>query len=274
MTGIDHKDRLLLLHAALDGELDAAGAIEIERALATDQELVTEYGRLVALRKAIRVHAPREVAPASLRVRVLAAALDAQTPRRKITANAWRNPPSWRGFAAAIAATVAVTIGLQNFIATIGAPDAVTQEVVFGHMRGQISNQPFDVASSDRHTVKPWLAARLPIAAMVVDLAGNGYPLLGGRIDIVGGNPAATLVYKRHEHLISITELRTNISDYPAIPKRRSLDGYPVIVWSDSERAYAAVSDIAPAELDAFVAAFRQAVARERGDGSAPEPLK
>jgi anti-sigma factor RsiW len=274
MTGLDHEDRVLLLNAALDGELDAAGAIKMERALAADQELATEYGRLEALRKAIRVHAPRENAPASLRARALTAVGDAQTPRRKATTTAWRDPPSWRSFGAAIAATAAVTIGLQNLIASNGAPDAATQAIVFAHMRGQIASQPFDIASSDRHTVKPWLAARLPIAAMVVDLADDGFPLLGGRIDIVEGNPAATLVYKRHEHLISITELRTNIADYPATPKRRALDGYWVIIWSDSERAYAAVSDILPSELDAFVAAFRWAVAKERGNLGAPDHAK
>jgi anti-sigma factor RsiW len=90
----------------------------------------------------------------------------------------------------------------------------------------------------------------------------------------VAGAAAPTLVYKRREHLISVTELSSDVGDYPTAPKRRALDGYPVIVWSDGERAYAAVSDLAPAELDAFVAAFRQAVARERGDAGAPETAK
>jgi anti-sigma factor RsiW len=274
MTSLDREDRLLLLHAALDGELDAAGAIEMERMLAADPELAAEYARLAALRKAVRGHAPREEAPASLRARVLAAVEDAQTPQLKTPPNTWRDPPSWRSFAAAIAATVVLTIGLTHLVATIGPLDTEIQAIVSAHMRSQISGQPVDVISSDRHKVKPWLASKLPVAAIVVDLAGDGFPLLGGRIDVVAGAAAPTLVYKRHEHLISVTELRANVSDYPTTPKRRALDGYPVIVWSDGERAYAAVSDLAPVELDAFVAAFRQAVARERGDAGAPETAK
>ena len=98
-------------------------------------------------------------------------------------------------------------------------------------MRAQISGQPVDVVSSDRHTVKPWLAGKLPVTAMVVDLAPEGFELLGGRIDIVGGNPAPTLVYKHRQHLVSVTQLRANIADYPATPRRKTLDGYPVAIW-------------------------------------------
>jgi anti-sigma factor RsiW len=267
MSDPDRDDRLLLLHAALDGELDAAGVIDMERKLAADADLAAEYARLAALRRAIGAHAPREQAPASLRMRALSIIADETPPivRIETAKKNWRQPPSWRGFATAMAATAVVTLGLQHLVATIVAPDAATQAIVSAHMRSQISGQPIDVASSDRHTVKPWLASKLPVSAVVVDLAGEGFPLLGGRIDIVAGAAAPTLVYKRREHLISVTELRRNIGDYPATPQRRTLDGYPVLRWSDGERAYEVVSDLAPAELDAFVAAFRQAAAKETG---------
>jgi anti-sigma factor RsiW len=182
--------------------------------------------------------------------------------------------PSWRIFAAAIAATIVAKLGLDRLIVTVGAPDAATQAIVSAHMRAQISGQPVDVASNDRHTVKPRLAGKLPMAPGVVDLAGLGFPLLGGRIDIVAGVGVPTLVYKRREHLISVTEPRANIGDYRATPQRRALDGYSVVRWSDPDRAYEAVSDLAPAELDNLVAVFRQAVARERGDAVAPESTK
>jgi anti-sigma factor RsiW len=210
----DREDRSLMLHAALDGELD----IEMERALAADRNLAAEYARLEALRQAIRTQAPRERAPEALRARIIAAAGSSEADARHLTLDTRiLKRPSWRTFAAAIAATIVVAVGVQNLISTTGSPDEATLAVVAGHMRGQISGQPVDVASSDRHTVKPWLAGKLPVAAMVVDLAPEGFELLGGRIDIVGG------------------------------------------------RAYAAVSDFAPMELDAFVAAFRKAAAKERG---------
>ncbi len=269
MTSADYQDRSILLHAALDNELDAAGAIEVERMLAADQELAAEYARLEALRKTIRAHAPREKAPESLRARVMAAVEETDAAHRETVARSWRNPPSWRVFGGSIAATVALTIGLQSLISSVGAPDSLTPSIVAGHMRSQISGRPVDVISSDRHTVKPWLAGKLPVAAVVVDLANEGFPLLGGRIDIVANAAVPTLVYKRREHLVSVTQLRADGSNYPATPSCRVFDGYSVVVWSDGEHAYATVSDLAPNELDAFVAAFRKAATEGRADAGA-----
>ena len=55
--------------------------------------------------------------------------------------------------------------------------------------RAEISGQPFNVASSDRHTVKPWLAGRTTVSASIVDLAPEGFPLVGGRVAIVDRIP-------------------------------------------------------------------------------------
>jgi anti-sigma factor RsiW len=271
----DREDRFLMLHAALDGELDAAGVIEIDRLLASDPALAKEYERLKALRQAIHAQAPRESAPEALRARILAAAGSGDAQARHFTfARAFSKRPSWPAFAAAIAATIFVTTGLERLVSTTGLTDETMLAVVTSHMRGQISDHPVDVASSDRHTVKPWLAGKLPVDAMVVDLAPDGFELLGGRIDIVGGNPVPTLVYKRREHLISVTQLRPELVDYPAMPHRKTVDGYPVVIWKDDARAYAAVSNIDPAELDAFAAAFRKAAAKERGQTGATESEK
>ncbi len=274
MTKPDFEDRLLLLHAALDGELDAAGVIEMERLLAADPELAAQYARLEALRRTIRAKAPRERAPDSLRMRALKFAEGGEPPRGETKTASWRGPPSWKNFAAAMAATVVVTLGLQHLIADRNSPDAILQAVVSAHMRGQISGQPVDVVSTDRHTVKPWLAGKLPVAAVVVDLAEAGFPLAGGRIDIVAGAGVPTLVYKRRDHLVSVTALRAESGDDPAISRHRTVQGYPAVRWSDGERAYAAVSDLSPTELDAFVSAFRQAVAKERGAGGGAESAK
>ncbi len=272
MTNSDREDHLLLLHAALDGELDALGALEAERALGSDPILAAEYARLEELRRAIRAHAPRETAPETLRARVIALTADEEAASPVV---ALKRPhverPTWRAFAAAIAATIVVTLGLQTLVSTSSAPDDAALAVVAGHMRAQISGQPVDVASSDRHTVKPWLAAKLPVDTFIANLAPDGFELLGGRIDIVRGAPAPTLVYKRRQHFVSLTELRPAIGDYPTTPRHKTVDGYPVVVWRDDARAYAAVSDIGLAELDAFVAAFRKAVANQPEPGGGTE---
>ena len=125
MTRPGFEDRSLLLHAALDGELDAAGVIEVERLLAADPVLAEEYARLKALRETIRAKAPRERAPDSLRLRMMELAETRQTPRREAKTARWRDPPTWRGFAAAMAATVVVTLGLQHLIVAGNSPDAL-----------------------------------------------------------------------------------------------------------------------------------------------------
>ena len=187
-AGSDREDRLLLLHAALDGELDAAGAIEVERALADRSEVAS---RIRAARGASpgdpNACAARERAgsPARAPPRVDGDDEAATLSQSSLSSVRHVERPTWRAFAAAIAATIVVTIGLQRLISTSNAPDDATLAVVAGHMRAQISGQPVDVASSDRHTVKPWLARKLPVAAIVVDLAPEGFQLLGGRIDIV-----------------------------------------------------------------------------------------
>jgi anti-sigma factor RsiW len=274
MTRPDFEDRSLLLHAALDDELDAAGVIEMERFLAADPELAAEYARLKALRETIRAKAPCERAPDSLRLRMMEIAETKQAPPREAKPASCRAPPSWKNFAAAMAATVVATLGLQHLIASGNAPDLALQAIVSAHMRSQISGQPVDVFSTDRHTVKPWLAGKLPVAAEVVDLAEAGFPLAGGRIDIVGGAGVPTLVYKRRDHLISVTELRAGSGDDAAMPRHLAVEGYPVVRWSDNERAYVAISDLSPTELDAFVAAFRRAVAKERGGGGGGGAVK
>jgi anti-sigma factor RsiW len=251
----------------LDGELDAAGAVEAEHRLAADPQAQVEYARLQVLRTVIRTHTPRESAPEALRARLVAAAsADEASPLRPTPTPARHmiDRPSWRMFASAIAATVVVSVGAQTLIRSALSPDDATRAVVAGYVRGQISEKPVDVASSDRHTVKPWLANKLPVAALIVDLSAEGFPLLGGRVDVVGGNPVPTLVYKHRQHLLTVTELRPSAVDYAMTPRHITLDGYSVVFWKDSAHGYVAVSDIAPAEFDAFIEIFRKAAAKEQ----------
>jgi anti-sigma factor RsiW len=110
--------------------------------------------------------------------------------------------------------------------------------------------------------VKPWLAGKVAGATTVVDLKADGFPLVGGRIDVVGRTPAATLVYQRREHQIAVTEMPAEGAAKE--PRSATRDGFALMEWSDGQRLYAAVSDLPPAELREFCAAFRRAAAAER----------
>src|SRR6202000_2989297 len=90
-----------------------------------------------------------------------------------------------------------------------GAADTLNaglDAAVAGHVRALAAGTPFDVASSDRHTVKPWFAGKVTFAPQVVDLADKGFPLVGGRVDVIDGRTAATLVFRHDKHIVSLTE--------------------------------------------------------------------
>ena len=240
------QDRLLRLNAALDDELDATHRLELERELASDPQLRASLRRLSAVREAVRRHATPETAPATLR--------DAVAAIGRPQANRCRVPLP---LAAAVAAGIVIGAAAQALLSSSRTADPVVTAMVADFARAELSDRPFDVASSDRHTVKPWLVARAPLGVEVADLADKGYPLAGGRIAVVGATPVPTLVYQRREHWIALTELPLSLSDGPLEARGGTLDGFRLVRWADRERAYVAVSDIDAAELSAFAAAFR-----------------
>jgi anti-sigma factor RsiW len=128
--------------------------------------------------------------------------------------------------------------------------------VVTSHLRALMAPQPTDVSSSDRHAVKPWFNGRVPQAPRVVDLTNEGFPLVGGRIDVIDRVPVPTLVYRHRQHLISLTAIPAEASRTPA---RRTIAGYNLLDWTENGVRYWAVSDLGAGDLDSFAKAFREA---------------
>ena len=243
-----NDDAVLLVHAYLDGELDPANALAVERQIADNPALAAERARVEALRQALREKFPREPLPPNLRVRI-DAALGLQRPR---------SGPSWRALAASVALAMVLASG-STWIALRQAPaDRVAEAVLSDHMRALMAPQPVDVASSDRHTVKPWFSGRIPQAPRVVDLAADGFALVGGRIDVIGGTPVPALVYRVRAHLISLlAEPAPGRPD--ETPTRRTINGYNIVRWTQDGVAYWAVSDVAAGDLDKFAQLFQTA---------------
>jgi anti-sigma factor RsiW len=240
------SDPRLLVHAYVDGELDPAHALEVERQIAGDPALAAERERIEALRRAIAQQLPRESAPPGL-ARRIEVALGLRARRAAA-------PPTWRALAASVAVAAFLGSGATWLALSPGPGDA--DMVVANHMRALIAPQPFDVGSSDRHTVKPWFNGRIPEAPRVVDLASEGFPLVGGRIDVVGRTPVPTLVYRHRQHLISLSALPLGRAA-PMPPEQ--IAGYNIVSWTENGLAYWAVSDLAAADLNTFAKAFRAA---------------
>lgn len=238
----------MTMHAALDGELDAAGMIAFEEQLAADPALAADYARAKALREALRARLGTDTAPPALRRRV-----EALAPSQR--------PDLVRRDLIAMAASLVVGVGLgASCTALWRTGEAGSEEIdgalVAGHRRALLAAAPIDVASSDRHTVRPWFDARIAVAPPTPDLAAEGFPLEGGRVDVVAGQPAPTLVYRLKGHIISVTALPLTLSRGEG---RRAIGGFNVHRWADEHFAYRAVSDADAASLSAFVSAFQRA---------------
>jgi len=246
-------DDRLLIHALVDGELDPAHALEVERKIAADPALAAERARLLALQRALREKVPPKPLPAHVRMRVeRAVGIGA--------ARSGRGRPTWAALAASVAiALLAGSASTYVALAPSGG-DRVAEEVADDHLRALMASQPYEVASSDRHTVKPWFNGKIPQAPRVVDLAQQDFPLVGGRIDVIGGEAVPALVYRHRQHLISVAAVPDG-KRAGAQLQRRTVRGYNLVGWRDGNTAYWAVSDLGAGELDAFVQAFRSAPA-------------
>jgi anti-sigma factor RsiW len=244
------------LTAYCDGELDPVAAAEFERRLAADESLRARYSRMMSLQQAVRALPLAEV-PSDLKARVQVR-LDAERPNN-VTVLRRRSWPSQALAAAAVIGAVLSSSVLMT-IEYFGQGEEVASQVVSGHIRGLLAPQPFDIASSDRHTVKPWFTSRLPESPQVPDLAAQGFALLGGRVDVIGNSPVATIVYKHAAHTVSLTTLRAG----KTVPEQ-TIAGYNVRSWSDGNFTYVAVCDLPSVDLAAFESAFAAA------ESAAPE---
>jgi anti-sigma factor RsiW len=239
------------LDAYLDGELDVARAVEIERHLAECPDCAAMLASRRALGRALRGALDCAPAPPALQ----------RAAERAGTSSS----PSWLRLAASFLLVAGLSSGL-TYYATMRPPEsaAIADEVFASQMRAaQAESRLIDVVSSDRHTVKPWLDARLDFAPPVKDLAASGYALVGGRIDYIGGHRAAALVYRLRQHLITLfiwpsSEGRQAIA-------ASSARGETLARWSDGGMAYWAISDMPAADLLAFCRDFA-------GAGPAAEP--
>ena len=238
---------VLLVHAYLDGELDAANALAIAQRMSTEPALAAEGERIKALQRLIHERLPREPAPPGLHARIEASIGGLRRSRAQ---------PSWRALAASIVLTAMVASSSTWFIAGAPPENAVADLLVSDHIRALMAPQPTDVVSSDRHTVKPWFNGRIPESPRVVDLAKADFPLVGGRLDVVGQTPVPTLVYRHDKHLISLTEMPAESHiELAKIP--RTINGYNLVHWTENGVSYWAISDLAVAQLEEFARLFR-----------------
>ena len=238
----------------LDGELDLSRTIEMETHLQVCGECARELERLQALRAAMQRGSLAYVAPEGLRERIqssLRASTPVEAPER---ARGWNAFPflRWAG-AFAVFALCAVTA--WQFLPGLRGPTSdqrLAAEVLTSHVRSLEANHLMDVASTDQHTVKPWFDGKLDFSPPVEDLASDGFPLVGGRLDYLEGRQVAALVYQRRKHFINVF-VWPDASGSNSTQTLDSRQGYNMTRWSRSGFKFWAVSDVSAQDLADFV---------------------
>lgn len=247
-------EAMALLPTLSDSELDALRSAAVEKHILGCASCSAQRNALAALRLRIRNEAPYYTAPEALQARIRAAV--ARTPRA--TGTPVRPPRErWRWLSAGALAGSAATVFawiLGSAVLDWRVSSDLDSEAVANHTRATLSQGLTDVSSSDRHTVKPWLSSRLDYSPPVQDFAADGLPLVGGRLDHLGGQPIATLVYRYREHTIDVFVRPLAGAATTPTPTLSTQRGFNIAHAKGAGMDWWGVSDVSADVLSALVA--------------------
>jgi anti-sigma factor (TIGR02949 family) len=233
------------LHGYLDGELDALSAASFEKHLETCPDCKQTLAAEEALRQSIQKANLYERSPESLRISLLGKSEGRSAVKPFPTPRVF----SWRWLAAAAVILLAVLVGWKQLQVTRGPNQTqlMAASLVDAHLRSLQPGHLTDVESTDQHTVKPWFDGRIDFAPPVRDFAGDGFPLVGGRLDVAGGRTVAALVYARRKHIVNVFIEKAQPENY--WNGAGESQGYHWLAWQKDGFSFCAVSDVAPTDL-------------------------
>jgi len=250
-----------LLHPLIDGELGFVGRQRLLRHVARCGGCAGRLSELQALQTALRTKLQYHRAPPALAARI-GAAIAHESPslapaRRRLFGRRSGVPAGFGlagglvGAAAGVALTLLVTGTPSRQSDSVGA-------VLDSHVRSLLPNHLTDVVTSDRHTVKPWLSSRVDVSPPVRDLADEGFPLIGGRVDYVDGHQVGVVVYRHDRHIINLLAWSSPSKAEEGL-KTLSRQGFNLMTWRKGGVTFWAVSDLEAAELRKFALAVAAA---------------
>ena len=247
-----------------DGEFDLVRTIEMETHLKRCPDCAQKLESQQEVRFALRRSALAYPAPEGLRDRVQSSlrALSGVTVQER--KNKWPSVNIWK-WAGAVAVLALFSLSGWQLTARLRPPSSdqrIAEEVLSSHVRSLEANHLMDVVSTDQHTVKPWFDAKLDFSPPVEDLASDGFPLLGGRLDYVEEREVAALIYKRHEHFINLF-VWPNPTESKPTQAIGSGQGYDVMQWSRDGFQCWAVSDVNASDLAKFARLLENYTASE-----------
>jgi anti-sigma factor RsiW len=238
-----------LIHGYADGELDLMTSLEVEQHLQECPQCAQAHTSIQAIRARVKNSIPYFSMPPGLARRVRSCVSRVDRGDRSLRVR----PVPLLALAASLVLMMATGWGLARVLPARSEGAFLTQELVASHIRSQmLPSHQFDVASSDTHTVKPWFEGKLDFSPTVKDLSGQGFPLVGGRLDYLHNRAVAVLVYKRRKHTINLFIWPSPSGDV-AWPKKATSQGFHMIQWRNPAMTFWAVSDLNERELQEFV---------------------
>jgi anti-sigma factor RsiW len=243
------RDIQSLIHGYADGELDLMTSLEVEQHFQECSQCAEAHTTVQAIRARVKNSIPYFSTPPGLARRVRSSVRSVKRGDRTWSVR----PGPLLALAASLGLIIATGWGLARVLPARSEDALLTQELVASHVRSQLlPSHQFDVASSDAHTVKPWFEGKLDFSPPVEDLAGQGFPLVGGRLDYLRNRAVAALVYQRRKHSINLFIWPSPSGD-EASPKKATSQGFHMIQWTRSGMTFWAVSDLNERELQEFV---------------------
>jgi anti-sigma factor RsiW len=239
-----------LLGAYHDGELDAAGVVQVEEHVCDCERCAAVLENLVTITQAVQpAYFP---APPDLRGNILAAIAESEPPTNVIRAP--RRSTAWILHGLSLAAALVLGFFLAQFYQQSSAHNALLAQLTDSHVRSLIGTHLTDVATSDQHTVRPWFEGKLDFAPPVEDLSAAGFPLVGGRVEYINGRSVAALVYERRKHFINLFVWPG--SGVEELTSEKPQRGYNILHWRRNGMTYWALSEISEDDLRKFALEF------------------
>jgi anti-sigma factor RsiW len=247
----------ILLHALLDGELDAGHAHGVQAHVGSCPHCSAELHGYREMQRAMSAAQLRFTVPIGLRRRI-ERALPSSPPRISSRRSVLK------GFAMGTALSAAMAASLVMTVIRTDQDHRLIGDVLSAHMRSLQGEHLTDVQTSDQHTVKPWFNGKVDVAPPVVDLTAQGFTLIGGRLDYIGGKPVASIVYRHRSHVINLF-VAEGAASAQQRAKLETMRGFNIQRWSAQGLEFFVVSDLNADELQEFVERFEAALHSTNG---------
>lgn len=237
------------LYPFLDGELDSQTSQLVEEHLSRCPLCRWELEEEKKIDYLIRYNIPKEKAPYELKEAILSQI--EKFGERKAR-------PRLKPVLAAGVITFLMVIVGSSLLVNINKPFPVFSESVNDHVQFLHGNLAIDIVSNKPEEVHNWLQTKLDFKVMVPDLSSQGVNLLGARVCSLKNKRAASIMYKKSGHNLSVFMFDARGLKFPKTKKINVNNkifylskekGYNSILWVEDRIACLFVSDLNETEL-------------------------